>query len=85
MAEKRVYFFGGGKAEGNAKMKELLGGKGANLAEMTKLGVPVTPPEYDPEIEEKQVEAFHGLLVDRMAELMRQHDTCSSSSSTPQT
>jgi len=41
MAEKRVYFFGGGKAEGNAKMKELLGGKGANLAEMTSLGVPV--------------------------------------------
>ncbi|MFH1717682.1 MAG: pyruvate, phosphate dikinase [Planctomycetota bacterium] len=41
MAEKRVYFFGGGKAEGNAKMKELLGGKGANLAEMTNLGVPV--------------------------------------------
>ncbi|MCK5473513.1 MAG: pyruvate, phosphate dikinase, partial [Planctomycetes bacterium] len=41
MAEKRVYFFGGGKAEGNAKMKELLGGKGANLAEMTKIGVPV--------------------------------------------
>jgi len=41
MAEKRVYFFGGGKADGNAKMKELLGGKGANLAEMTKLGVPV--------------------------------------------
>ena len=43
MAEKRVYFFGGGKAEGNAKMKELLGGKGANLAEMTSLGVPVPP------------------------------------------
>ena len=43
MAEKRVYFFGGGKAEGNAKMKELLGGKGANLAEMTNLGVPVPP------------------------------------------
>jgi pyruvate,orthophosphate dikinase len=41
MAEKRVYFFGGGKAEGNAKMKVLLGGKGANLAEMTNLGVPV--------------------------------------------
>ncbi|MCK5225996.1 MAG: pyruvate, phosphate dikinase [Planctomycetes bacterium] len=41
MAEKRIYFFGGGKAEGNAKMKELLGGKGANLAEMTKIGVPV--------------------------------------------
>ena len=43
MAEKRVYFFGNGKAEGNTKMKELLGGKGANLAEMTNLGVPVPP------------------------------------------
>ncbi|MBC8481368.1 MAG: pyruvate, phosphate dikinase [Planctomycetes bacterium] len=43
MAEKRVYFFGNGKAEGNATMKELLGGKGANLAEMTSLGVPVPP------------------------------------------
>jgi pyruvate,orthophosphate dikinase len=41
MSEKRVYFFGGGKAEGNQKMKVLLGGKGANLAEMTNLGVPV--------------------------------------------
>jgi len=41
MAEKRVYFFGGGKAEGNATMKVLLGGKGANLAEMTNIGVPV--------------------------------------------
>ncbi|UCE98940.1 MAG: pyruvate, phosphate dikinase [Planctomycetota bacterium] len=41
MAEKRVYFFGGGKAEGNAKMKELLGGKGANLAEMSRLAIPV--------------------------------------------
>jgi len=43
MADKRVYFFGDGKAEGSAKMKELLGGKGANLAEMTSLGVPVPP------------------------------------------
>ncbi|MCE5187357.1 MAG: pyruvate, phosphate dikinase [Planctomycetaceae bacterium] len=42
-AGKPVYFFGGGKADGNAKMKELLGGKGANLAEMAKLGVPVPP------------------------------------------
>lgn len=40
---KYVYFFGGGKADGNAKMKELLGGKGANLAEMGKLGIPVPP------------------------------------------
>ena len=38
-----VYFFGNGKAEGNAGMKSLLGGKGANLAEMTNLGIPVPP------------------------------------------
>jgi pyruvate,orthophosphate dikinase len=38
---KRVYFFGDGKAEGDGKMKELLGGKGAGLAEMTHLGIPV--------------------------------------------
>ncbi|MCK5581078.1 MAG: pyruvate, phosphate dikinase [Candidatus Omnitrophica bacterium] len=38
---KYVYFFGGGKAEGKADMKELLGGKGANLAEMSNIGVPV--------------------------------------------
>ena len=43
MANKMLYFFGGGKAEGNASMKNLLGGKGANLAEMAKLGVPVPP------------------------------------------
>jgi len=43
MAKKRVYFFGNGKAEGNATMKEYLGGKGANLAEMMSLGVPVPP------------------------------------------
>jgi pyruvate, orthophosphate dikinase len=38
---KYVYFFGGGKAEGNGTMKELLGGKGAGLAEMTNIGLPV--------------------------------------------
>ncbi|GAB4542565.1 MAG: pyruvate, phosphate dikinase [Thermodesulfovibrionia bacterium] len=43
MAKKYVYFFGNGKAEGNAKMKNLLGGKGANIAEMTNLGIPVPP------------------------------------------
>ena len=43
MAMKCVYFFGGGKADGTAKMKDLLGGKGANLAEMTNLGIPVPP------------------------------------------
>ncbi len=41
MARKSVYFFGGGKAEGKATMKNLLGGKGANLAEMASLGIPV--------------------------------------------
>jgi len=41
--QKFVYFFGGGKAEGAAGMKNLLGGKGANLAEMTSLGIPVPP------------------------------------------
>jgi pyruvate, orthophosphate dikinase len=40
-SQKYVYFFGAGKADGNAKMKELLGGKGANLAEMTSIGLPV--------------------------------------------
>jgi len=43
MAVKRVFFFGGGKAEGNGAMKDTLGGKGAGLAEMTNLGVPVPP------------------------------------------
>ena len=43
MSPKYVYFFGNGSAEGNATMKHLLGGKGANLAEMTNLGIPVPP------------------------------------------
>jgi pyruvate,orthophosphate dikinase len=41
--KKRIYFFGDGKAEGNAKMRELLGGKGAGLHEMTRIGIPVPP------------------------------------------
>lgn len=43
MNKKRVYTFGDGKAEGQANMKNLLGGKGANLAEMNLIGVPVPP------------------------------------------
>ena len=43
MNEKRVYTFGNGQAEGNASMREVLGGKGANLAEMNHIGVPVPP------------------------------------------
>ncbi len=41
--KKYIYYFGGGEAEGSGQMKDLLGGKGANLAEMTNLGVPVPP------------------------------------------
>ena len=41
--KKRVYTFGNGQAEGNAQMREVLGGKGANLAEMNLVGVPVPP------------------------------------------
>ena len=43
MVDKLTYFFGNGKAEGSAKDKVLLGGKGANLAEMTNIGLPVPP------------------------------------------
>jgi pyruvate,orthophosphate dikinase len=42
-AERWVYFFGSGKADGHAGLRELLGGKGADLAEMTRLGIPVPP------------------------------------------
>lgn len=43
MSAKYVYFYGNGKADGKAEMRNLLGGKGANLAEMNLLGVPVPP------------------------------------------
>ena len=43
MESKRIYTFGSGKAEGRADMRNLLGGKGANLAEMNLIGVPVPP------------------------------------------
>lgn len=43
MSQKYVYFFGNGEAEGSAAMRDVLGGKGANLAEMTSIGVPVPP------------------------------------------
>src|SRR5216684_539017 len=42
-AARHVFFFGNGKADGNRTMKELLGGKGAGLAEMTNAGLPVPP------------------------------------------
>ena len=43
MTQKYVYFFGNGQADGRTDMKNLLGGKGANLAEMTSIGLPVPP------------------------------------------
>ncbi|MGB6849896.1 MAG: PEP/pyruvate-binding domain-containing protein, partial [Thermoanaerobaculia bacterium] len=43
MSDKYVYFFGGGSAEGRGGQKELLGGKGSGLAEMSGLGLPVPP------------------------------------------
>ncbi len=43
MADKLVYGFGGGRADGSAAMREVLGGKGANLAEMARIGMPVPP------------------------------------------
>src|SRR4051812_28177654 len=42
-SDKYVYSFGGGKADGDGKMKDVLGGKGAGLAEMTNAGLPVPP------------------------------------------
>ncbi len=42
-APKYVYLFGNKKADGDGSMKPLLGGKGANLAEMTRIGLPVPP------------------------------------------
>src|SRR5215831_18567742 len=71
---KYVYFFGAGKAEGKADMKNLLGGKGANLAEMVKIGLPVPAgftittevcnyfyannKTYPPELKDQVVEAM---------------------------
>ena len=43
MSSKFVYYFGDGRADGDTGMKNLIGGKGANLAEMTKIGLPVPP------------------------------------------
>src|SRR5258706_12465471 len=71
-----IYFFGGGKAEGNGKMKDALGGKGAGLGEMTNAALPVPPGftiqtqacrEYmrsgkvSPEIDRQKDKAVHAL------------------------
>src|SRR6202790_4629886 len=67
---KYVYFFGGGKADGNGKMKEDLGGKGAGLAEMTNAGLPV-PPGFTIQTEAcREYMRHHGVSkeVDRQME-----------------
>ncbi len=71
MDKKRVYTFGNGEAEGKADMKNLLGGKGANLAEMNLIGVPVPPgftitTDVCNEYYEKGKEAVIALLKDEV-------------------
>src|SRR6476646_8067603 len=79
---KYVYFFGGGKADGNGKMKDDLGGKGAGLAEMTNAGLPV-PPGFTIQTEacreymrtngvSAEVERQMDAALDRLEELQRQ-------------
>ena len=72
---KYVYFFGGGVAEGNGKMKDALGGKGSGLAEMTNVGLPVPPGftiqteacrefmrgEVNPEVTNQMMASLHRL------------------------
>ncbi len=65
---KRVYTFGNGKAEGRADMKNLLGGKGANLAEMNLIGVPV-PPGFT--ITTDVCSEYYSLGKDKVIELLK--------------
>src|ERR1700739_4851835 len=72
---KYVYFFGGGKADGNGKMKDELGGKGAGLAEMTNAGLPV-PPGFTIQTEACREYMRHGGVskeVDRQMEEALKH------------
>ncbi len=69
MSEKKkfVYFFGGGSAEGNAGMKPLLGGKGAGLAEMASIGIPV-PPGFT--ITTEACKAYYELGEEKLKEVL---------------
>lgn len=78
MTKKRVYTFGDGKAEGNAQMRELLGGKGANLAEMNLVGIPVPPgftittevcTEYYAEGKEKTLKSLDAEIREAISEM----------------
>src|SRR5574344_753776 len=68
MSQKRVYTFGNGQAEGNAQMREQLGGKGANLAEMNLIGVPV-PPGFT--ITTDTCNEYYEVGQDRIIELLQ--------------
>ena len=68
MTEKRVYIFGNGKAEGRADMRNLLGGKGANLAEMNLIGVPV-PPGFT--ITTDVCNEYYAIGKERVVELLK--------------
>ena len=66
--KKRVYTFGNGQAEGKADMRNLLGGKGANLAEMNLIGVPV-PPGFT--ITTEVCSEYYELGRDKVVELLK--------------
>ena len=68
MERKRVYTFGNGKAEGKADVRNLLGGKGANLAEMNLIGVPV-PPGFT--ITTEVCSEYYDLGKDKVVELLK--------------
>jgi pyruvate,orthophosphate dikinase len=92
MAEKRVYSFGNKQAEGGAKMKNLLGGKGANLAEMSSIGVPVPPgftittevcTEYNKLGRDKTVEILKNEVEKEVAKIEEQTNTKFGSNESP--
>jgi len=92
MAEKRVYSFGNKQAEGGAKMKNLLGGKGANLAEMSSIGVPVPPgftittevcTEYNKLGRDKTVEILKDEVEKEVAKIEEQTNTKFGSNESP--
>ncbi|GHT33540.1 pyruvate, phosphate dikinase [Bacteroidia bacterium] len=72
MEKKRVYLFGNGKAEGKADMKNLLGGKGANLAEMNLIGVPV-PPGFT--ITTEVCSEYYEVGEDKLVDILREDVT----------
>ena len=79
---KWVYTFGDGKAEGEAAMRELLGGKGANLAEMANLGLPV-PPGFTITTEVCTYYYDHGRTYPAGARRRRSHERSPRSSRSP--